>query len=132
MGKLVTIIALLLAGTTVALAEDAIDPTVWSKDQWRSDLFQTYSTHRVARPAHGRTVVIEKTVIVQQDEAPTQASVPAVRPKLIVIGGSAGAGNVSVTRPGHSCNGVLTLTWSGDHAVSSCSRQQSRLIRVGQ
>lgn len=133
MGKLVTIIAILLASATTAFAEDAIDPMVWSKNQWRSDLFHTYSTHRAApQRAATRTIVVEKTVVVEADAAQAQPSAPVARPKLIVVGGQAGEGNVSVSRPGHSCSGVLTLTWVGDHAVSTCSRNQSRVIRVGQ
>jgi hypothetical protein len=129
MGRLVTIVALLVASTTVAFAEDAIDPTVWSKDQWRSDLFHTYSTHRDAR-AHTvvRRVVIEKTVVAAQDAVQPEAA--PVRPKLMIIGGNAGDGTVSVLRPGHSCNGVLTLTWMGDHAESQCNRSTSRFTRT--
>lgn len=130
MGRLVTIVALLLASSTAAFAEDAIDPTVWSKDQWRSDLFHTYSTHRDARPhANVRRIVIEKAMVVTRDV--TQAEDAPARPKLMIIGGAAGDGGVSVRRPGHSCDGVLTLTWMGDHAVSHCSRSTSRLIRTG-
>jgi len=129
MGRLVTIVALLIASTTAAFAENAIDPTVWSKDQWRSDLFHTYSTHRDSRARTiVRRVVIEKTVVVAQDAA--QAGAVPVRPKLMIIGNTAGEGRVSVQRPGHTCDGVLSLTWMGDHAVSHCNRSTSRLIRT--
>jgi hypothetical protein len=129
MGRLVTIVALLIASTTAAFAEDAIDPTVWSKDQWRSDLFHTYSTHRDSRArTFVRRVVIEKTVVVAQDDAQAQTS--PVRPKLMIIGGNAVDSSVSVRRPGHSCDGVLTLTWMGDHSESHCNRSTSRLTRT--
>ena len=127
MGRLVTIVALLIASTTAAFAEDAIDPTVWAKDQWRSDLFQTYSSHRDMRARTiMRKVVIAKTVVLAQDAAPAEAA--TVRPKLMIIGGTAGDSNVSVRRPGHTCDGVLTLTWMGDHSESHCSRSTSRVI----
>jgi hypothetical protein len=129
MGRLVTIVALLIASTTAAFAENAIDPTVWSKDQWRSDLFHTYATHRDSRTRTiVRRVVIEKTVVVTQDD--TQPEPARVRPKLMIIGTAAGASRVSVQRPGHACDGVLSLTWMGDHAVSHCHRSTSRLIRT--
>ena len=76
-----------------------------------------------------RQVVIEKTIVVAQDAA--QAETAPVRPKLMIIGGSAGVGAVSVLRPGHSCDGVLTLTWMGDHAEPHCNRSTSRLTRTG-
>jgi len=129
MGRLVTIVALLIASSTAAFAEDAIDPTVWSKDQWRSDLFHTYATHRDSRARTiVRRVVIEKTVVVAQDAAQTETA--PVRPKLMIIGNAAGENRVSVQRPGHACDGVLTLTWMGDRAESHCNRSTSRLIRT--
>ena len=106
MGRLVTIVALLIASTTTAFAEDAIDPTVWSKDQWRSDLFHTYSSHRDMRARTiVRKVVIAKTIVVTPDAAQTEAA--PVRPKLMIIGGNAGDGTVSILRPGHACDGVV-------------------------
>jgi hypothetical protein len=134
MGRLATIVVLLIASATTAFAEDAIDPTVWSKDQWRSDLFHTYSTHRAA-PARTvvHQVVIEKTVMTGPDYVWAQIAAAAVpvRPKLLVIGDHAGDNRVSVQHPGHGCDGVLTLTWMGDHAEPKCSRSQSRILRTG-
>jgi len=134
MGRLVTIVALLIASTTAAFAEDAIDPTVWSKDQWRSDLFHTYATHRDAPTRQVvRRVVIEKSVTTGPDYVWTLMSGAAVpvRPKLLVIGGHAADSGVSVQHPGPTCDGVLTLTWMGDHAASTCSRSHSRIVRTG-
>lgn len=133
MGKFAAIAVICFASATFAHAEDAIDPTVWSKDQWRSDMFQPYATHRQAPARHViQRVVIERTVIINQADSPaTAAEVAPVRPKLIIVGGRATDGGVSVQRPGHACNGVLTLTWVGDHAVSHCSLNRSRVTRIG-
>jgi len=130
MGRLVTIVALLIASTTAAFAEDAIDPTVWSKDQWRSDLFHTYATHSIV-PSRTvvRRVVIEKILVTPQDAAQREAA--PVRPKLIIIGDDTGDRSVLVQHPGHACDGVLTLTWMGDHAQPHCNRSTLRHIKAG-
>ena len=111
------------ATVSCAVAEDAINPMSWSKEQWRSDLFDTYPQHRA--PRHHmmvRRVVIERVVESGANPTDDQQTAMPSRPRLIIIG----AHDASTTRvqsaPGAArhCGGVLILTWKGDHATSQC------------
>lgn len=138
MGRVIAAIAaVLMLLTSTAFAEDAINPAKWSKNQWRSDLFDTYPTY----PRHYRTKVIRqetvvRTIVVETGAAKNEIDAPVrvVRPKLIRIDGSH-ASNVnvrSVAGSARGCSGALILTWTGDRAVSKCQRAlQSRTSHEG-
>lgn len=129
MGRVAAALAALLVFAWPAVAgDDAINPATWSKNQWRSDLFDTYPTY----PKYHRIRVIRHdvrihTVVVQADAGTTGVARPAapVRPRLIRIGAS-GAGDArvrSVAGDARGCKGMLVITWTGDRAVSKCRRE---------
>lgn len=128
MGRVAAALAALLVFACPALAgDDAINPAKWSKNQWRSDLFDTYPTY----PKYHRTRVVRhemrvQTVVVQADAstaAEAKPSAPA-RPRLIRID-SSGPSDVrvrTVAGEARGCQGMLVITWTGDRAVSKCRR----------
>lgn len=128
MGRMIAAIAAALVFlTSGAFAEDAINPAKWSKNQWRSDLFDTYPTY----PRHFRTKVIRhetviKTIVVAEDKLESESTkpVPAARPRLIRIDGAPSSYvNVrTVSGSARGCTGALVITWAGDRAVSKCRR----------
>lgn len=128
MGRMIAAIAAALVFlTSAAFAEDAINPAKWSKNQWRSDLFDTYPTY----PRHFRTKVIRHetvikniVVVANNGEQESATPVPAARPKLIRIDGASPSHvNVqSVSGSARGCTGALVITWAGDRAVSKCRR----------
>lgn len=128
MGRVAAALAALLVFACPALAgDDAINPAKWSKNQWRSDLFDTYPTY----PKYHRIRVVRQetrvhTVIVQAEaRSPAGTTPPApARPRLIRIGAS-GSGDVrvrTVAGEARGCKGMLVITWTGDRAVSKCRR----------
>lgn len=128
MGRVAAALAALLVFACPALAgDDAINPAKWSKNQWRSDLFETYPTY----PKYHRLRVVKHetrvhTVVIHTASAAADADKPIVptRPRLIRIGAS-GSGDVrvrSVAGEARGCQGMLVLTWTGDRAVSKCRR----------
>lgn len=106
-----------------ASAEDAINPMSWPKNQWRSDLFDTYPQHRRSQPEHVvQRVVIERQETISSDAGDTSHDQPVKRPKLIIIGDRDMPSTRIQSAPGSArhCGGVLVLTWAGDHAASRC------------
>ena len=124
MGKLVFLFFAAMCVTIgCAAAEDAINPMSWPKDQWRSDLFDTYPQHRRSRPEHVvRRVVIERNEAIVHDESDSAHDQLVKRPKLIIIGDRNAPSTRIQSVPGAArhCSGVLVLTWAGDRAVSRC------------
>lgn len=128
MGRVAAALAALLLFACPALAgDDAINPAKWSKNQWRSDLFDTYPTY----PKYHRTRIVRHetmihTVVVQADAnagVEARTSTPS-RPRLIRID-SSGAHDVrvrTVAGEARGCRGMLVITWTGDRAVSKCRK----------
>jgi hypothetical protein len=126
MGRIAAALAALLAFACPALAgDDAINPAKWSKNQWRSDLFDTYPTY----PRHLRLRVVKHetrvhTVVIQATSEAEAKPVAPTRPRLIRIGSSE-SGDVrvrTVAGEARGCQGMLVITWTGDRAVSKCRR----------
>lgn len=136
MGRFAAALAALLVFACPALAgEDAINPAKWSKNQWRSDLFDTYPTytryHRL-RVVKQETQV--HTVVIQTSVEPAVQTTPVTptRPRLIRIG-SPEAGDVrvrTVAGEARGCQGMLVITWTGDRAVSKCRRATASVAPV--
>ena len=111
------------------------DPMSWPADQWRSDLFGGYSHDsddrydRRARPAPAHAAAAGAAPEAgEASPAPTLAVRPAPRrAKLITVGGD------MKTRPGvlrfggHSCRGVLVLTWGKLGSKQQCYSSNSRI-----
>lgn len=128
MGRIAAALAALLVFACPVLAEDdSINPAKWSKNQWRSDLFDTYPTY----PRYHRLRVVKHetrvhTVVIQTSAEPAVQATPVTptRPRLIRIGASE-SGDVrvrTVAGQARGCQGMLVITWSGDRAVSKCRR----------
>jgi hypothetical protein len=128
MGKTLVLAGFIAAVfTTAACADNSTNPMVWSKHQWRSDLFKVSSLSDYARVVRVRREVrrivrVEKRLMVeeQMDSSPEMPR----RAKLIRIGGGSETGvSVNSPRPGHSrCTGMLILTWTGSGTTSKCHR----------
>jgi hypothetical protein len=128
MGRVAAVLAALLVFACPALAgDDAINPAKWSKNQWRSDLFDTYPTY----PRYHRLRVVKHetrvhTIVMQtvSETAIEAKPVTPTRPRLIRIGSSE-SGDVrvrTVAGEARGCQGMLVITWTGDRAVSKCRR----------
>ncbi|MEQ1755999.1 MAG: hypothetical protein ABL973_17890 [Micropepsaceae bacterium] len=135
MGKITfAFLVAVCATVSCAAAEDAINPMAWSKDQWRSDLFDTYPQHRA--PHHSakvRRIVVEHVVESSDNPTDVQQQATASRPRLIVIGDHGGTSTRVQSAPGAArhCGGVLILTWRGDHATSQCLGGSRRQVPGG-
>lgn len=136
MGRVLAVLAaMFLLACPAFAADDTINPSKWSKNQWRSDLFDTYPTYQ----RHNRVLVIRHetrihTVVLQSDATDSQATIePApARPRLIRIGDTeTGRASVrTVAGAARGCLGMLVITWAGDRAVSKCKRASSSAPRV--
>jgi len=123
MGRLLAAVACLIACVLapVSVAGD-INPAHWPKHQWRSDLFDTYPQHR----RHRRVYIIKQEIRIRIEPARARtmaaARVPS-RPLLIRNGAAMNPLSAPAT-PGKrpACDGVLVVTWMGDHARSTCHR----------
>ena len=124
MGKTAFLFLVAVCATvSCAAAEDAINPMSWSKDQWRSDLFDTYPQHRAPRhQTMVRRIVIEHVVESRDNQTDDLQPAMTSRPRLIIIGDHAATTTRVQSAPGAArhCGGVLILTWKGDHATSQC------------
>ena len=108
-----------------AIANDAVDPMVWPKHQWRSDLFSVGSDsahshivrvrHEVQRSVHVERHVVSESQSMDMPAGPRRA-------KLIRIGGDAVTGvSVNAVRQSRPrCSGMLILTWTGSASTSRC------------
>lgn len=122
-------IIMALAAIPYASAGATIDPMVWSKDQWRSDLQKTQhvNTHRQNLRFPKRVItriVLEKQIVRSAPSVAVFDVSPLARPKFIVIGAKDEAQVRVQTAPGRhrDCRGMLVLTWTGNKAVSRCHR----------
>lgn len=99
-----------------------INPTRWPKDQWRSGTFDSYSQY----PRHRRVHIIKQVIRIKVEPASPRIVFPArVPPRPLVIrnGAAMNAASAAGAPAQRSpCNGVLVLTWEGDHARASCHR----------
>lgn len=107
----------LVCAVTSSAVAGGVNPMHWPKTQWRSSTFDSYALH----PRTHRVRVIKHVVRVRFEPAAREPVAPvqaAARP-LVIRNGSpmASAGPVD-SRP--ACDGVLVVTWEGDHARSSC------------
>lgn len=134
MGKSICLaIVLMLAVIPFASADATIDPMVWSKAQWRSDLHKTHhvNAHRQNLRFPKRVVtriVVEKEIVRQAPSARGSEAAPIARPKFIVIGASEETLVSVQSAPGsqRSCRGMLVLTWNGHKAVPRCHRSETK------
>ena len=128
MGRIAaTLFALLVFACPALAGDDSINPAKWSKNQWRSDLFDTYPTY----PRYHRLRVVKHvtrvhTVVIPAASTSDSKAMPvkSVRPRLIRIGAS-DTGDVrvrTVAGEARGCQGMLVITWNGDRAVSKCRR----------
>lgn len=128
MGRLQIAVACALACVvaSVALAlparGSADQPMKWSKHQWRSDLFDTYSLrshhHRVRVVRH----VVQVLVVPQMPHPAAVKTMPA-RPLLIRGGRTLSQTPMRGTTDARDmgrCSGVLVLTWDGRRARRDC------------
>lgn len=105
----------------------------WSKHQWRSDLFDSYSL----RPRYSRLHVLRREVhvrIVQDAPARVVTRGVASRPLLLRHGRiveQSGLHRPSATGHAERCAGVLVLTWEGHRARRACQMPSgARHIRL--
>jgi len=121
MGRLLAAVACMIACvlSPASVAGD-INPTHWPRNQWRSDLFDTYPQH----PRPRRVYIIKQEIRIRIEPARRQtvttARIPA-RP-LLIRNGAAMPPRSAPAAAGKppTCDGVLVLTWMGDHARSAC------------
>ena len=127
MGRNIFLAGLIAASLAApAIANDAVDPMVWPKHQWRSDLFSVGSdsahSHIVrVRHAIRRSVRVERHVFIESQRMNTKAG--PRRAKLIRIGGDAVTGvSVNAVRQSRPrCSGMLILTWTGAGTTARCN-----------
>lgn len=108
-------------------------PMTWSKHQWRSDLFDSYSL----RPRYRRVPVLRQEVHVRiLHAAPARVVTEHAGPRPLLIRHGRALARPGLHRPaatGHveRCAGVLVLTWEGDRARRTCQVSSgARHIRV--
>jgi hypothetical protein len=120
----------LIALTVNAIADDSINPMVWPRDQWRSDLFDSYSqsTRKRSTYRHERHLVRAVNRIVIENNGEKVQPILR-RARLIRIGGDVETGvavnSVQEDRP--RCSGILILTWTGSGTTSRCHRGSATL-----
>ena len=127
MGRNIFLAGLIAAAFAVpAIANDAVDPMVWPKHQWRSDLFSvgSDSAHsHIVRVRHEvrRSVRVERHVVIESQSMDVPAG--PRRAKLIRIGGNAVTGvSVNAVRQSRPrCSGMLILTWTGAGTTMRCN-----------
>ena len=108
-------------------------PMTWSKHQWRSDLFDSYSL----RPRYRRAHVLRQELRVRVlHTAPARVETEDTSPRPLLIRNGRALSQAGLHRPaatGHveRCAGVLVLTWEGDRARRACRMSSGvRHIRV--
>lgn len=106
-----------------------INPAHWPKDQWRSDLFDSYPQHQRHRRVHITKQVVHIRIDAAVPRTRVVTRVPA-RPLVIRNGAAINTVPPAVIPAGRAaCDGVLVLTWAGDHARSTCHRGKSTANR---
>jgi hypothetical protein len=126
MGRKIFLAGLIAAAFAApAIANDAVDPMVWPKHQWRSDLFSVGSDRahsHIVRVRHEvrRSVRVERHVFIESQSVEMPAG--PRRAKLIRIGDDAvtGVSVNTVRQSGPRCSGMLILTWTGNGSTSRC------------
>ena len=123
MGRFLLALACVIACVAASSASaGGINPMRWPKDQWRSDLFDSYPL----RPHHHRVRIVKHVVLLKIDRPrpqPASAAQP-LRPPLVIRNGQPLArrlhnGSVA-SHTADRCTGVLVLTWDGQRARRDC------------
>lgn len=115
-------------------ADDAINPMVWSQNQWRSDLFGEYARHHQKRGARRYLDIRVETVTVEKiDAAEMIAREQSPRRARLILIGEANQRTATIRHvlgAERKCQGMLVLTWDGNRALSRCHRTNTnRMLR---
>jgi len=123
MGRFLLALACLAACIVASNASaGGINPMRWPKDQWRSDMFDSYPL----RPRYHRVRIIKHVVRLKIDRphAHPASAVSPRKPPLVIRNGQPLARTLHhgaiASRTLPSCTGVLVLTWDGHRARRDC------------